>query len=321
MPNRDQNWGFGRGGERARRDDPRRPGERDRPWEGRSFDERDRYNSDEARYGERGRAWRLGEREPWHADERSAARYDRDRVGYGGQEYGMEGGHDHEMRRDERRFRGRRDDDERGAWRPDIGEPYGDAEFNPRNRGIQEFGPPADYAYHPHAGHEFDPDYLRWRDEQMRSHDRDYQEWRRSQQQSYDEDYHRFRAERREHFGRTFADWRNQRSAAGGVADTGAAPGVSGYGSKVGMPSGYDAGASQKPSGMIESTNSMNASAGASQAGGAAEGGLHGRGAAGDTSPEFGKTPDQVKAAAEGWDTRGSAHDKANENRDEERKR
>lgn len=313
MPDRDQTWGFGRGGERPRRDDPRRPGERDRPWEGRSFDERDRYNSDEARYGERGRAWRLGEREPWHGDERSAARYDQERVGYG-QEYGMEGGRQHEMRRDPLRGR-RRGDDERETWRPDVGEPYGDLELNPRNRGVQEFGPPADYAYHPHAGHEFDPDYLHWRDEQMRAHDRDYQDWRRSQQQSYDEDYRRFRTERREHFGRTFADWRNQRSGVGGVADTGVAPGVSGYGSKVAMPSGYDAGASSRPSGMIESPTSMNASPGASQTGGSPQGGAHGHSAGGDTSPEFGREPDQVKAAAEGWDTRGSAHEKATEHR------
>jgi hypothetical protein len=85
------------------------------------------------------------------------------------------------------------------------------------------------------------------------------------------------------------------------------------------MPSGYDAGASDKPSGMLESPTAMNASPGASQTGGTAEGGLSGPGAGGDTGPEFGKAPDQVKAAAEGWDARGSAHDKANENRDEEK--
>jgi hypothetical protein len=163
-----------------RREDPRRPGERDRRWEGPAFDQRDRYNSDEARY------------EPW----RYGAPYDQDRVGYGQEAYGMEGGHAHEMPRDEPRRRARRGDDERDTWRPDVGEPYGDLELNPRNRGIQEFGPPADYAYHPHAGHEFDPDYLSWRDERMRAHDRTYAEWRRSRQQRYDEDYRRARAGR-----------------------------------------------------------------------------------------------------------------------------
>jgi hypothetical protein len=322
MSNRDQNRGFGggRGGEPPRRDDPRRPGERDRPWEGRSFGERGRFNSDEDRYGQGSRG-RGGE--PWRAEGRYGARYDEDRAGYGGQEYGMEGGRDHEMRREPRR-RGGRGDDERETWRPDVGEPYGDLELNPRNRGIQEFGPPADYAYHPHAGHEFDPDYLHWRDEQMRSHDRDYQEWRRSQQQSYDEDYRRFRTERREHFGRTFSDWRSQRSPVGGVPDTGVAPGVSGYGAKVGMPTGYEADASSKPSGTIESPHSMNASPGAGQTGGSAEGGLSGRGAGGDASPEFGKEPPQVQAASGGWDTRGPAQDKAqdraNDDRDETKK-
>jgi hypothetical protein len=226
----------------------------------------------------------------------------------------MEGGRDHEMRR-EMRGRG---DDERETWRPDVGEPYGDLELNPRNRGIQEFGPPADYAYHPHAGHELDPDYLHWREEQMRSHDRDYQEWRRSQQQRYDEDYRRFRAERREQFGRTFSDWRSQRSPVGGVPDTGVAPGVSGYGAKVGMPASYEANASSKPSGMPESPTSMNASPAAAQTGGSAPGGgLSGQGAGGDTSPEFGKEPPQVQAAASGRETPGSAQDRANDDRDE----
>jgi hypothetical protein len=163
-----------------RRDDPRRPGERDRQWEGPTFDPRDRYNSDEARY------------EPW----RSGAPFDQDRVGYGMEAYGVEGGRAHEARRDERRGRGG-GDDERETWGPDVGEPYGDLELNPRNRGVQEFGPPADYAYHPPAGHEFDPDYLRWRDEQMRAHDHEYAEWRRERQRRYDEDYRRARADRR----------------------------------------------------------------------------------------------------------------------------
>jgi len=299
MANRDQNWGFGgRGG-----------GER---WRGGGDDRRGGGRGPERRsFGEEG-----GGRG------RSDARYDQDRAGYGGQEYGIEGGRrPHTTSQDDRGWRG----DERETWRPGNGEPYGDLEFNPRNRGIEEFGAPHDYAYHPKAGHEFDPDYLHWREEQMRSHDRDYHEWRSSQQQRYDEDYRKFRDERREHFGRRFDDWRNQRSGVGGVADTSAQAGVSGYGSKVGMPSGYDANASNKPSGMIESPTSLNASAGAGQSGGQTGGGGNGGGAqasgqGGDTSPEFGKEPDQVKAASGGWDARGSAHDRAAETRKDDTK-
>lgn len=293
MANRDQgrnpNWGQrGRGGQHDRweRDNEHHRSEHDRPWEHRSF-------------GQEGG-------DPWRSEGRYGARYDQDRVGYGGQEYGVEGGRGHGTGERERRP----DRDERETWRAEGG-PYGDLELNPRNRGVQQFGPPADYAYHPQAGHEFDPDYLHWREEQMRGHDRDYHEWRRAQQQTYDDDYRRFRSERREHFGRTFSDWRNQRSAVGGVADTGVAAGVSGYGDRVGMPSGYDARQSDKPTGMLDPSGP---SGGASSGSGAAPGG--------DRSPEFGKAPAQVQAASEGWDTRQAPEDRlADKGGDEAKKR
>jgi len=226
MPNR-ENWGGrGRHGQhdRWRPDNERHRREHDRPWEHRSFGQEGRFSSDEARYGpgSRGRRYDLGE--PPHGEGRHAAPFDPDRggygdleYGYGGEEYGLEGGPAHQ-RRDPFRGGGR---EERETWGPDVGEPYGDLELNPRNRGIQEFGPPHDYAYHPQAGHEFDPDYLRWREEQLRGHDRDYREWRRAQQDSYDEDYRRFRSERREHFGRSFQEWRAQRGGEQATAQGG----------------------------------------------------------------------------------------------------
>lgn len=298
MANRDQGWGF-RGGrdqrDRWRRENERSRGDRDRPSEDRSF--------------EGG--------EPWRGEARYGARYDQDRTGYRGQEYGMEGGRSHEMDAG----RGRDDRDERETWRPDRGEPYGDLELNPRNRGVEEFGPPHDYAYHPQAGREFDPDYLHWREEQMRGHDRDYHEWRRNQRQAYDEDYRRFRAERREHFGRSFQDWRAQQSAAGGVPDTGVAPGVSGgYGAKVAMPTGYDANASSKPTGMIEPPEAMNASPGAAQVASDTPDGGGGQTGSRDPSPEFGKEPPQVQAAAGGWDARGKPEDRVEREREDKRK-
>jgi hypothetical protein len=172
MAERDQTRGFGsaESGPRGREGERRSGRERDRPWERRAF--------------EGG--------EPWQAEGRYGARYDQDRTGYGGQEYGMEAGRQH--RRDEDRGADR--SDQRETWRPDRGEPYGDLEFNARNRGAQEFGPPADYAYHPRAGHEFDPDYLHWREEQMRAHDRDYHAWRKARRDAYDEDYRRSRRRR-----------------------------------------------------------------------------------------------------------------------------
>lgn len=309
MANREQSWGQrGRHGQhdRWRRDNEHHRSEHDRPWEDRSFGQDRGWDFDRSREGPASRGRRFEGGEPWHGEARYGARYDQDRVGYGGQEYGVEGGQDHPMRgRGREHPRGR---DQRETWRAEGG-PYGDLELNPRNRGVEAFGPPADYAYHPRAGHEFDPDYLDWREEQMRSHDRDYHDWRQARQQSYDDDYRRFRSERREHFGRTFDDWRNQRSAAGGVADTGVAPGVSGYGDKVGMPSGYDAGESSKPTGMLDPS------------GGSSGGPASAASSGGDRSPEFGKAPAQVQAASEGWDTRGAAEDRVADKGGEETKK
>lgn len=128
--------------------------------------------------------------EPWRAEGRYGSAYGPRRRAAGAGGYGQEGGPGH-------RTTGERDPawrgDEREVWRPGDGAPYGDLELNPRNRGVQAFGPPADYAYHPPAGHEFDPDYLRWREARMRAHDRDYQEWRRDRQQRYDAEYRRTR--------------------------------------------------------------------------------------------------------------------------------
>jgi hypothetical protein len=184
--------------------------------------ERDRERDDRRRRQEDERNHRFGEG-------RSFARpasYEVDRRDYGhSQEYGIEA---RDNAGDDFGYGSRR-----SQWRPDGGAPYGDLEFESRDRGFQQYGPPADYAYHPHAGHEFDPEYLQWRDEQMRNHDRDYREWRRAQHEKYDNDYRAFRGERLEHFDRRFKSWRDSRSPVGGMADTTVAPGVSGYGDKT----------------------------------------------------------------------------------------
>lgn len=303
MADRDHEWGYGgyRGRDARRREGPRWAG-----GERRSFDERGRFNSDQDRYGPgtRGHGYEGGE--PWRGEARYGARYDQDRAGYGGQEYGPEGGRAHRPERDDREH-ARHGDDERETWRPSSRDMYGDLELNPRNRGVEEFGPPSDYAYHPPAGHEFDPEYLQWRDEQLRSHDRDYHDWRRNQQQQYDEDYRRFRTERRDTFGRTFQAWRSQRNMVGGAPAVSVMPGAGGppggsggYGENAALPGGGTSGAAGKPSGALEPFTAMNASPAATQTGGhvphdpTVDRGPH------DTSPEFGKEPPQVKAASEG---------------------
>jgi len=144
-----------------------------------------------------------------------------------------------------------------------------------------------------HPDHDFDPDYLRWRDAQLRAHDRDYQDWRRDQHRLYDDEYRRFRSERQRHFGEAFHEWRSQRGAAGGISDAGVAPDVSGYGDGSALPGGYAAGAYDRPNGDppdLSTDPAMNP--------------RHG------PSPEFGKEPGPVQAASDG-EVKGQDNGKA----------
>jgi hypothetical protein len=301
------------------REDDRRGGER----EHRSFGDQGRFNSDQARYGAGSRGGSgEGEREPWRRD-RYGSLYDQDRAGYGsgydrerggyggGQEYGMEGGRSHDAG-DDRGSRG--GGDQRETWRPAGGAPYGDLELNARNRGVEQYGAPHDYAYHPEAGHEFDSDYTRWRDEQLRNHDRDYQEWRKSQHQQYDDDYRRFRAERRDHFGKTFHAWRAQQNLTGGATDTHIEPGKTGdTGVKTAHAGGF-ASESDQPSGRLEPRGALTPSPTLTQGAPTGQSGGQSSGA-GQSQPEsadseFGKEPPQVQAAADGGAHRGDDADR-----------
>lgn len=128
---------------------------------------------------------------------------------HGGQEYGIEA---HGYRESLPRQHKHRPRHQRAASGYEDA-PYGDQPLDRRDLGVREFGPPADYAYHPHANAEFDPDYLAWRDEQLRSHDQDYAAWRAEQHRKYDAEYRVFRGARQDEFGRSFTDWRSQRDA------------------------------------------------------------------------------------------------------------
>lgn len=282
MPSWDDNRDF-------RQDRERRQG-RNRDVERRSFeDERGRFNSDEARYGER---------EPWRP-ERYGSRYDEDRgvygagyspgrreygrgaaepLSYGGQEYGIEG---------------------HGAG----GGYGGGGGFESRRAQTSAYSAPRQA----HPDEELDPEYCRWRDEQMSNHDRDYQEWRLHQHRQYDEDYRKFRHERREQFGRTFQDWRSQRTAVGGVPDTAIAAGQSGYGESVAIPGGNYLHATDRPTGAHDAApGHLSADPAMQQTGGSASGAANAgpRPAPTGGGAEFDAEPAQVKAAAGGNDPR-----------------
>ena len=98
--------------------------------------------------------------------------------------------------------------------------PYGDQPLPRDDLGVREFGPPADYAYHPPADAGFEPDYVHWRDEQLAGHDRDYAAWRAERHRRYDDDYRAFRGERRG----GFADWRAQHDPLSAPATEGGRP-------------------------------------------------------------------------------------------------
>jgi hypothetical protein len=202
--------------------------------------------------------------------------------GYSGEEYGLEGhpgladagggpgwGFERADRRDER-------------WRnfdwDDPGVSTSQAGY-----GAQARSHPGDE--HPHAHEEFELDYVRWRDEQMRAHDRDYQDWRREQHRQYDEQYRQFRSERQRHFGQAFHEWRSQRSAVGGIPDItvgSVGQGQGAYGDKIGVPGGYNApSTAEKPDGALDPPGHLSADR---------------------ALPEFGREPGAAQAASDGGD-------------------
>jgi hypothetical protein len=150
---------------------------------------------------------------------------------HGGQEYGVSASGRGSPRYAQQSYADNRGDDlgyesRRRGVREDPAfrnAPYGDQPL-PHDPGARAFGPPADYAYHPNPDRDLEPDYVAWRDAQLRDHDRDYAGWRAEQHRRYDEHYRAFRGERRETFGKTFADWRAQRDAVARELDQ--APGI-----------------------------------------------------------------------------------------------
>lgn len=200
--------------------------------EPRSFGEEGRYSSDQARYyGADTRSfdafgshrpsdarpdWRRGRYEAGRdsapevpfdeADALARGYYSLD-APHGGQEYGIEphGYRESIVRRRARPAGAPLTEAERA--------PYGDQPLDPRDLGVREFGPPADYAYHPSAETEFELEYLDWREARLASHDRNYAAWREEQQRKYDAEYRAFRGEWQARFDRSFAEWRNLQDA------------------------------------------------------------------------------------------------------------
>lgn len=174
--------------------------------------DRDRWRT--AQPGERGsgseaRSFEAG-REA--AGNRRAALYDQDRAGYGGETDAGEAGY--ARRRGVREDTARCGDDEPSAY---GGQEYGVEGpgagrgpgwgFEPddarrRNFDVEDPGSGQSQAGYaaaarsPHA-HDFDPDYVRWREAQLRDHDREYEEWRLERRRQYDEQYRQSRGQTR----------------------------------------------------------------------------------------------------------------------------
>ena len=103
---------------------------------------------------------------------------------YGGQEYGVEG----------RSYGGDAPHDP--GWAVERGDAERRRNFDFEDPGMGQSQ--AGYAFDARAPHEpgFDPDYVAWRDAQLRAYDRDYEAWRRELRRRYDEEYLRERAAR-----------------------------------------------------------------------------------------------------------------------------
>ena len=213
-------------------DQRRRRPEEDRPGgpEPRSFGEEGRFSSDQARYyGAENRSfdafgahrpsetrpdWRRGRYASGNdsapdtpfdeADALARGYYSLD-APHGGQEYGIE---PHGYRQSI--VRRRAGPPAAGAEAEAERAPYGDQPLDPRDLGVREFGPPADYAYHPDVQAEFELAYLDWREAKLAAHDREYAAWRAEQQRRYDAEYSAFRGEWQERFDRGFAEWRSR---------------------------------------------------------------------------------------------------------------
>lgn len=164
-------------------------------------------------------------------------------------------------------------------------------------RGFDHGPGPADF----HPDHEFEPDYLHWRDEQLRLHDRDYAEWRAHQHRSYDEDYRRFREHRRENFGQTFETWRAQRNLSTGLHPEYITPESHDYGRHTGAGFGQ---AADRPSGSLEPPGAMTGRPAPGMASSDHGAGASGGGGGASTGP---LSSPQVQATTDGWDTRKDA--------------
>jgi len=294
-------------GDRDRwRSDPGRGRGPSRETERRAFDERGGYGA---------RAWD----DP--RSDRYPSRYDLEGAGYAGPEDAGSAGyaHRHDVQDDARRY-GRPKTSGAPAADPSL---YGGQEYGlePHSDGGPDWGfdrgpdrnslfdrddpgvgqIQAGYAFQArsHPDQDFDPDYVRWRDEQLRAHDREYAEWRRHQHEQYDTQYRNYRRERQRHFGQAFHEWRSQRSAVGGVPDNTVAPWVSGYGDKTAIPGGYNApGAYGRPTGEPDPPGHLSSDLAMRQAGGIQEPGDRPAQAGGPS--EFGREPPQVQASAGG---------------------
>jgi hypothetical protein len=321
MPNWDDHRGSRQDGRRQDSDQDRgrreARGRNDWDWERsrqgperRSFDPNERSNRTAARYDQdRMRDAGAAGYSRAHSEAEDVARYGRPRGrgwtgepdAYRGQEYGVESHRDEPRGQPMRR--GSFDYDDPGVGQSQAG-----------------YGPSAQS----HPDHDLEPDYLSWREQQMRDHDRDYEDWRREQHQHYDRQYRQFRAERQRHFGQAFHEWRSQRSAVGGIPDTTVVPGVSGYGDKSAIPGGYNSpNVYDKPTGELDPPGHLSADPAMRQTGGTVphQGQHTGRTASGEdpstSGAAFNQAAPGVQAASDGDVRRDTDHDHAKSDHDQ----
>jgi hypothetical protein len=139
------------------------------------------------------------------------------------------------------------------------------------------------------SGNDLHPEYVTWRNEQLRRHDRDYETWRNDRQRQYDDDYRR----RRNAVGRG-VNYSGASNMSRGMPPQDVDMSSGDYSRRTGGSFGR----SGEPSGRLE-PRYLSAS--------------HARRPAEPRSyrndDRFDDEPSEVRAATDGWDTRRAARD------------
>jgi hypothetical protein len=199
-------------------------------WRGRDRDDEERgphvrqgdptYDPDDVSQGARRSNWRGDQRYEdtgWTARRNFSG--DRDFEHRSQDEFGMDRRDWSRFEREEGGSRGQGQYGAGGFARGGYGQSGYGGDYGQRQHGQTSFGGEGRARSYGEGGasagrrdeHEFEPDYMNWRNDRLAAYDRDYAQWREDQSRRHDDEYRAWRGERQGLFHRTFEDWRHSR--------------------------------------------------------------------------------------------------------------